>query len=116
MAGVRFEPRTSDTRPADDAIVRWATGKGLINYLPNLSHITNPPGFHLKYAFQVLIRSQYLYPGNCRPFHAIQSDIIRLAHSDESSLQNYEKFMEIPIPRTETRVQNPHPINPLPHL
>ena len=50
---------------------------------------------HLRYAFQILEkRSQYLNPGNYRAFSLFQGSIITPAHSDESYMQNYGKFME----------------------
>ena len=60
-----------------------------------------PLVFHLRYVFRLLrIRSQYLNPGNFRPFGLFQSSTIPLAHSDERYMQNYGRFMETPIPRT----------------
>ena len=73
--------------------------------------------FHLRYAYQVLqIRSKYLNPGNYRDFRLIQDSIITLAHSDEPYMQKYGIFMETPIPRTRTWVEDAAPQNPLPHL
>ena len=55
---------------------------------------------HRRYASQVLqIRSQYLNPGNYRTFSLIRSITIALAHSDESYMQKYWKFVETPTLR-----------------
>ena len=54
----------------------------------------------LRYASQVIqIRSQYLHPGDYRPFKVIQGNIITLAHSDEPYIyaeitKRYGKFVK----------------------
>ena len=51
----------------------------------------------LRYASQVIpIRSPYLNPRDYRPFKVIQSNTIRLAHSDKPCImQKYGKLMEV---------------------
>ena len=75
--------------------------------------------FHLRYTSQVQQNTfpiLYLDPGNHRVFSPIQTITTTLAHSDQLYMQNYENFVETPIPRARTRVEDESPPTPLPHL
>ena len=78
--------------PVRSVRLRWVWYRYPSAGLP-MMHVLKPLVSHLRYASQVIpIRSQYLCPGNYRPFKVIQGNTVTLAHSDEPYMQKYGKI------------------------